>query len=170
MSKRSMDFKMKMPPQVTPNIETAVKPGTNVLGTIAKWVPLICAGAAVGVSVIALKEIHNMRKDLAAAKSVPKANEELKVKMESMEAQLKQISEYLKTKPPTSPPPTKQSSPPPTKSTTPSASVVHKKSTFDEVIKNAVEGHTAVNIINGNEKFDSNIYEEVEVTDSESED
>ena len=37
---------------------------SNIMNTVSKWVPLICAAAAVGVSVIALKEIKNVRKEL----------------------------------------------------------------------------------------------------------
>ena len=42
-----------------------VKSTANVL---AKWVPLICAGTAVGVSIIALKEIKNVRKEVLLMK------------------------------------------------------------------------------------------------------
>lgn len=156
MSRRSMDFKMKIPtasPQVVPTVETK-----NVMGNIARWIPLICAGAAVGVSVIALKEIHNMRKEIS--KIEHKGDEDLKAKIENMETQLNKISEFLKTKKTNIRPPVVK---------TPTKSVSDKIKSLDEVIKNAVESQATINIINENEKFDTNIYEEVEVTDSESE-
>ena len=43
------------------NIAETVKTTANVL---SKWVPLICAGTAVAVSIIAIKEIKNVRKEL----------------------------------------------------------------------------------------------------------
>ena len=61
------------------------------MSSFAKWVPLICAGAAVGVSVLALKEIKNVRKELMSLKKdsignvVPSTSPELTKKMELMD-------------------------------------------------------------------------------------
>lgn len=158
MSKRSMDFaKMKIP-NVVPNVVPVAEVKSTVLSNVAKWVPLICAGAAVGVSIIALKEIHNMRKEMA--KPVPTGtDQQLKAKIENMEIQLNKISEFLKTK-------TEVKLPVKLPVKIPVKLPVEKKS-LDEVIKNAVESQTGINLIN--EKFDTDLYEEVEVTDSESE-
>jgi len=75
-----------------------VKTTANVL---SKWIPLICAGTAVAVSVIAIKEIRNVRKDVMLMKkeqltlvtNLP--NKTLNEKIERMDEQLKRITEYL---------------------------------------------------------------------------
>jgi hypothetical protein len=57
---------------------------------ISKWVPLICAGSAIGIGLFALKEIKNAKKEIN--------NNKLSQKMESLEEQLKTISTYIKNK------------------------------------------------------------------------
>ena len=53
MSKRSMDFKIPKPSKL---LDSGLPESNgNIMNTVAKWVPLLCAGAAVGVSIIALK-------------------------------------------------------------------------------------------------------------------
>ena len=140
--------KMATKPPVPQTATVDIKP-VNVMGTVSKWVPLICAGAAVGVSIMALKEIHNVRKELVLAKKELKGSDDLTKRMEMMEQQLKTISEFIKNSKP------KPAPPPP----------VPKKSILKQVVENAPE----VRIINENEKYDSNEYEEVEVTDDEAE-
>ena len=79
---------------LTDSVETK-----NIMNTVSKWVPLICAGSAIGVSIFALKEIKNVRKELVTVKKDQiggGSNEKLEKKMEYMEQQLKTISEYLK--------------------------------------------------------------------------
>ena len=63
---RSMDFSTPSPSTTTP-VGLDVKTGSTT-SLLAKWIPLICAGAAVGVSIMALKEIKNVRKDLILLK------------------------------------------------------------------------------------------------------
>ena len=66
------------------------------LSSFSKWVPLICAGAAVGVSIIALKEIKNLRKELIVMKKETVAGPGVDVKqIERMDEQLRKITEYL---------------------------------------------------------------------------
>ncbi len=116
----------------------------NFMATLSKWVPLICAGAAVGVSIVALKEIKNVRKDLFKKEQLPK-NDDLVKKMQIMDEQLMKITEYLKNTAKTEP-------------------VIPKSGT---VVKNAKKiPKENIKIINE----DPDEYEEVEVTDSESED
>ena len=55
---------------------------SSTMSMLARWVPLICAGAAVGVSVIALKEIKNVRKDLMNMKKDQPVNKETDKKIE----------------------------------------------------------------------------------------
>jgi len=145
-----MDFKMpkhcKLPDSVLPESTG------NVMNTVAKWVPLMCAGAAVGVSIIALKEIQNVRKELTLKKNVP--DEELAKRLEIMELQLKKLSDFIMV---------------PRNTTKQIPKKTPKVNVLDEVIKNAMKPQTEMKIINENEKFDPTEYEEVEVTDDETE-
>ena len=115
-------------------VETATK---NTLSTLSKWIPLLCAGAAAGVSIIALKEIKNVRRELMIVKKEqnPSANVELNNRMKSMEDQLKLLTDFIKNK--------------------------DKVTKETEIIKNVVKEQPPVTIINNDE------YEEVEVTDDE---
>jgi len=151
MSKRSMDFKIpkhpKLPDSVLPESTG------NVMNTVAKWVPLMCAGAAIGVSIIALKEIQNVRKELTLKKNVP--DEELAKRLEIMELQLKKLSDFIMVPRNTTP------------KNVPKKSSKVKVNVLDEVIKNAMNPQTEMKIIN--EQYDPTEYEEVEVTDDETE-
>ena len=133
---RVMKHKISMPK--TDILETPTK---TTISTLSKWVPLLCAGAAAGVSIIALKEIKNVRKELMTFKKeqMPKnVSDELNKRMQMMEEQLKLLTDFIKNK-----------------------DKVEKQS---EVIKNVVkESETPVKIINNEE------YEEIEVTDDEAE-
>lgn len=134
--------KMNFPSPKMPEIQTATVTKTTV-STLSRWVPLICAGAAAGVSIIALKEIKNVRRELITLKkeqAKPTAvNDELGKRMQAMEDQLKILSEFIKNK-----------------------ESVSKESV--NVIRNAVKTPGEdIKIINGEE------YEEVEVTDDEAE-
>jgi len=149
MSRRPV-LKVPSIPMTTPSVQKS----DDVMKMAAKWIPLICAGAAIGVSVIALKEIHNTRKELMNLKkeqlTVPtnSGNEILGKKMELMESQLAKITEYLRNsqRPMGPPPPVRR----------------------EEIIKKAVIPETEeVKIIN--ESPDEDEYEEIEVTDDETE-
>ena len=118
-------------------LETATK---STMSHLSKWVPLLCAGAAAGVSIIALKEIKNVRKELYTLKkeNVKENNDELSKRMIAMEEQLKMLTEFIKNK--------------------------EKVTKEAEVIRNVVKPtEQPVQIINDEE------YEEVEVTDDEAE-
>ena len=71
--------------------------GPSSMSALAKWVPLICAGAAVGVSILALKEIKNVRKELIVMKKeqVNPVKDELVNRVELMDEQLRKITQYL---------------------------------------------------------------------------
>lgn len=92
MSKKFGDF----PKTNVSSIKTSIEPG---LSAFSKWVPLICAGAAVGVSILALKEIKNVRKELMVLKkeNVITGNSDpgLSEKVDRMDEQLRKITEYL---------------------------------------------------------------------------
>jgi hypothetical protein len=74
----------------------AVKTTANLM---SKWVPLICAGTAVGIGIIALKEIKNVRKEVITMKKETftgsSGSKELTEKIERMDEQLRKITEYL---------------------------------------------------------------------------
>ena len=95
---RGMDFSQPTPTPVSSIGGTEIKTATSML---SKWVPLICAGAAVGVSVMALKEIKNVRKELIMLKkeqnssSSKSGKDDLTAKIELMDEQLRKITAYL---------------------------------------------------------------------------
>ena len=94
---RGMDFSQPTPTPVSSIGGTEIKTATSML---SKWVPLICAGAAVGVSVMALKEIKNVRKELIMLKkeqnsSSSSGKNDLAAKIELMDEQLRKITAYL---------------------------------------------------------------------------
>ena len=116
----------------------------------SRWSPLICAGAAAGVSIIALKEIKNVQQELVSLKkrdSSP-ATDELNKRMQSMEEQLTILTNFIQKKkvkePSFSDELDRPSSPPP-----------------KEIIRGAVNTQAPIRIINNEE------YEEIEVTDDE---
>ena len=131
---------------------TVVVPQTS---TFIKWIPLICAGAAASVSIVALQEIRKLRKEIMIIKNEPavsEANELLSKRMESMESQLKCLTDFIKNRNEVD-------------------KEVEKVKTTRSVqepkafIKNAVPQtpEPVITIINDEE------YEEVEVTDDEAE-
>jgi len=104
----SKRFKMSNSSFGVPEVATVATPSKNIAETVkttasvlSKWVPLICAGTAVAVSIIAIKEIKNVRKEvmlmkkeqLTAVSNTP--NKTLTEKIERMDEQLKKITEYL---------------------------------------------------------------------------
>jgi len=87
-------------PTSVPDLESAAGVSSkSTLKTISKWIPLLLAGTAVAASVIAIKEIKNVRKELVAAKKEnfggSKDTKELNAKMTQMDEQLKKISQFL---------------------------------------------------------------------------
>jgi len=99
----SSAFSMPEVATITPNtpqkgVAETVK---NTASIISKWVPLICAGTAVAVSIIAIKEIKNVRKEVMAMKKeqltavTNSPTKTLTEKIERMDEQLKRITEYL---------------------------------------------------------------------------
>ena len=90
-TKKLSDFGIK-----APKSSESILSGES-LSSFSKWVPLICAGAAVGVSVLALKEIKNVRKELISFKkeSASTENSKMSEKIELMDEQLRKITQYL---------------------------------------------------------------------------
>lgn len=64
---------------------------------LSRWIPLICAGAAAGVSILALKEIKNVRAELTTIKK-ESLSDDINKRMIAMEAQLNGLSEFIKAK------------------------------------------------------------------------
>jgi hypothetical protein len=82
--------KVKRPVFKVPDIpETPVPSSSNLI----KWIPLICAGAAAGVSIVALQEIKKLRTEVQTIKKEPngETTEMLGKRMEMMEQQLKMV-------------------------------------------------------------------------------
>ncbi len=124
----------------------------NVPDDFSKWLGLISAGAAIGLGLFALKEIKNTRKELLSIKT--NGNEKIEKKMETIEQQMKEINNYIK-----------------------NTSVVPKpiQRPVPNIVKIKKEKLTQIpieqeNIVIINEEYNPDEYEEVEVTDSESED
>ena len=73
---------------------------STIISTVYKYSPLIFATIAVGVGIIALKEIKNVRKELSTFKKEqsslkPQSDPSLIKKLEAMDEQIKKISKYL---------------------------------------------------------------------------
>ena len=67
---------------------------------LSRWIPLICAGAAAGVSILALKEIKNVRAELTSIKKDQNTSlgDDINKRMLAMESQLNGLSEFIKAK------------------------------------------------------------------------
>ena len=131
------------------------------LSNLYKWVPLLCAGAAAGVSIIALKELKDVRKELVSLKTEKFEDSGLHKRMETLEDQIKMISEYIKNGNPHQIPQQQQHVP---------QFYSKEKVKAPSIIKNAVPEQKKVTIINEPEEMEEGVeYEEVEVTDDEEE-
>ena len=141
-----MDTKFRRPTQFAKTV-TPVTPDTNPVASsttsmIARWLPFICAGAAAGISIVALQEIKAMRKELVAVKTRAPQPTDFDKRMGNMERQLKMLADFIENKE--------------------NVTNITKES---EVIRNVVKEsfEDNVRIINDEE------YEEIEVTDDEAE-
>jgi predicted RND superfamily exporter protein len=132
-----------------PDTET-IKKGTSA---VTKWIPFICAGAAVGVSILALKELKKFKLDMIAVKNEQQmhvnktttSDPTLSKKMEQLEDQLKRINDFIVNNNPKNP----------------------------KIIRNALKTEIPKEVKIINEELvqpEENVeYEEVEVTDDEEE-
>jgi hypothetical protein len=123
-------------------------PGTSEVflkkSNLMTWIPLLCAGAAAGVSIVALKELKNVRNEIITLKKSG-TGEEMNKRIKNMEEQLKILTEFIKE----------------------SKNDKEPKTPKSKVIRNVEQPETnppVVKIINNEE------YEEVEVTDNEDSD
>jgi hypothetical protein len=124
--------------------------------TLVSWLPLIFAGAAAGISIVALTEIKKLRTEVIENKNETNSelNELLSRRMESMELQLNKLTSFIKNRNEI-----EQNSKTIKKSVeTPEPGVV--KNVF---VNPVVPKENGIQIINGEE------YEEIEVTDDEEE-
>jgi hypothetical protein len=152
-------FNDAIPSTIHSSSSLDIKPKS--LSNLYKWVPLLCAGAAAGVSIIALKELKNVRKELVTLKTEKFQDTGLHKRMENLEDQIKMISEYIKNGTP------QHYSPPPPQPQFYNKNKVKKE---DTVIKNVVPEQKKVTIINEPEDMEEGVeYEEIEVTDDEEE-
>ena len=117
---------------------------------VTKLLPFIFAGTAVGVSVLALKELKKIKNEMSVLKTqqsvITKTDPEISKKMDTFEIQLKKINEFL----------------------------MNNNAKNPKIIKSVLktEMPNKVNIINEtpSQQSDDEEYEEVEVTDDELDD
>lgn len=142
-------FKMPSSGFGTPTVpSTPVVPENVLQKSTLTWIPLLCAGAAAGVSIIALKELKNVRNEIITLKKEKGGTgEEMNKRIKNMEEQLKMLTEFIKE----------------------NKNVKESKTLKPEtkIIRNVEQPEInppVVKIINNEE------YEEVEVTDNEASD
>jgi hypothetical protein len=142
--------KMKAPvvgPSAIPSIPEIPKLSVKDSTFVTKWLPFICAGTAVGVSVLALKELKKIKSEMVVLKNQPTnvKDPELSKKMDRFELELKKMNEFL----------------------------MNNNGKNPKIIKNILKSQEQtpkkVKIINEPEE-DNVEYEEVEVTDDEQSD
>jgi predicted RND superfamily exporter protein len=126
------------------NVNDTIKKSTS---SVTKWLPFICAGTAVGVSILALKELKKIKNEMSVVKNqqintTVKSDPLLNKKMEQLEEQLKKINEYLMNNNPKNP----------------------------KIMKNVVKTEIPKEVKIINEPEEGVEYEEVEVTDDEDSD
>jgi hypothetical protein len=129
-------------------------PVVKKASSLYQWLPLICAGAATGVSIVALQEIKNLRKEVITIKKEnggsPEETRKISKRIENMEHQLKSLADFIKNK---------------DRAERVSQSIKSVLKETEGVVKDvAQEEPPNVRIINNEE------YEEIEVTDDEIED
>jgi len=132
-----------VPPPMKTKIPEEIK--TSTTSIVTKFLPIICAGAAVGVSILALKELKKIKAEMVLVKNqqqnnVVKTDPVLSKKMEQLDEQLKRVNLYLAQK--------------------------NSPRTDSKIIKNILKTELPkeVTIINNDNDVE---YEEVEVTDDE---
>jgi len=148
-----MSSKYTPPPMKVPvtNINSIPEPKfINSASIVTKWLPFIAAGTAIGVSILALKELKKIKSEMSIItnkqmNTTVKSDPLLNKKMEQLEEQLKKVNEYLMNNNPKNP------------------------KIIKSIIKTEIPDE--VKIINDTGDTDETIeYEEVEVTDDEDSD
>jgi hypothetical protein len=95
-----MDTKFRRPPPFVktplPDMEQATASSSSI---VVRWLPFICAGAAAGISIVALQELKAMRKELVAVKGqAPSQPSDFNKRMDTMERQLKMLADFVENK------------------------------------------------------------------------
>ena len=130
-----------VPPPMKPKVPEIVSKSSS----ITKFLPFLCAGAAVGVSILALKELKKFKAEIVLVKNQQqsvKTDPVLTKKLELLEDQLKRINLFL----------------------------ANKNSPRNGVMKNVLKTEIPKEVKIINEPEENVEYEEVEVTDEEEED
>ena len=74
-------------------------PGTELLSsgseTLLKWAPLVCAGVALGIGVLALTEIRSMKEELMGVRKEKTDLTDITKKFDDLDVQMKRMNEYL---------------------------------------------------------------------------
>ena len=130
-----------VPPPMKPKVPEIVSKSSS----ITKFLPFLCAGAAVGVSILALKELKKFKAEIVLVKNQQqsvKTDPVLTKKLELLEDQLKRINLFL----------------------------ANKNSPRNGVMKNVLKTEIPKEVKIINEPEENVEYEEVEVTEEEEED
>jgi len=94
-----MDTKFRRPPPFVktplPDMEQATAGSSSI---VVRWLPFICAGAAAGISIVALQELKAMRKELVAVKAQAPQPSDFNKRMDTMERQLKMLADFVENK------------------------------------------------------------------------
>jgi hypothetical protein len=144
MNSKSEFMRSRVKVPVPETVQQAPVTLNKSVNMVTKWLPFIAAGTAVGVSILALKELKKIKNEIGVLKTQQlnpvKTDPMLSKKMDAFEIQLKKINEFLMNN-------------------------NHKNpNIIKSVLKNEVPEQP--NIINDQDVEDVE-YEEVEVTDDE---
>ena len=71
------------------------QPKGSGVSTLTKWMPLACAGAALGLGIIAIKEMRSMKAQVIEIKKNNSPSSDLTQRMEAMDLQIRKISGFL---------------------------------------------------------------------------
>ena len=99
-----MTTKYVPPPMKVPKVPEIITSSTPRTSAITKFLPFICAGAAVGVSILALKELKKIKAEMILVKNQQQSSIQVKQdptlskKLEQLEEQLKRVNLYLANK------------------------------------------------------------------------
>ena len=67
------------------------------MDSFSKWMPFICAGSAIGLSIFVLKELKKTKEEIHTLKKIePNLDPEVSKKLSDLEKQMKTITEYIK--------------------------------------------------------------------------
>ena len=66
------------------------------MGSFGKWMPFICAGSAIGLSIFVLRELKKTKEEMQSSATKVHSDPEVSKKLSDLEKQMKTITEYIK--------------------------------------------------------------------------